>query len=69
MKKILSLVLLALFLVGCAGNPDEKKDQATDEQESIITEETLDDLESNSKEVLQEAEELSGEVDSLIQNL
>ena len=69
MKKTLSVLFLALFLFGCSGNPDQAKDTAAEETESIIVDEDLQNLEKAAKEIIEEAEELASEVGSLIQNL
>ena len=69
MKKHLSVLFLALFLFGCSGNPDQAKDTGAEETETIIVDENLQNLENSTKELIEEAEELASEVDSLIQNL
>ena len=69
MKKHLSVLFLALFLFACSGNPDQAKDTSAEETESIIVDENLQNLENATKEIIEDAEELASEVDSLIQNL
>lgn len=69
MKKNLFILMSALFLFGCSGSPDQTKESTSEESETVVEEKKLQDLENTTREIIDEAEDLAGEVDSLIQSL
>lgn len=69
MKKLFTFLTLALFVFACSGSPDQTKETSSEDAETSVVDENLKDLESAANEIIDEAEELASEVDSLIQNL
>lgn len=68
MKKLCSLLVLALFLLGCSGNAGKSSEEATDEAVAA-SEEIVNQIESTTDEIATEAESLSSEIDSLLNEL
>lgn len=69
MKKIIPIAMLALFALSCSGSSDKPGDSDQLDPQSTVSEENLQKLENATQEIIEEAEELTSEVDSLLQNI
>ena len=69
MNRIIIPIFLGILMLGCSGKTEKGSEEPALDPELIEQEELIQDLEGATKEITEEADELAGEIDSLLNNL